>query len=48
VVGGVDIAIRYITRAHDRFQLRATLYQAAVHLLGQKGVKAAGGAEPAA
>jgi small-conductance mechanosensitive channel len=47
VVGGVEIAVRYITRAHDRFQLRATLYQAAVHLLGQKAVKAAGAAQPA-
>ena len=40
VVGGVEIAVRYITRAHERFQLRAALYQAAVHLLGQKAVKA--------
>jgi len=44
VVGGVEIAVRYITRAHERFQLRAALYQAAVHLLGQKAVKAAGAA----
>jgi len=36
VVGGVEIAIRYITRANERFQLRAKLYQAAVDLLGQK------------
>ena len=34
VVGGVEIAIRYITRAHERFLLRAKLYQAAVDLLG--------------
>jgi len=47
VVGGVEIAVRYITRAQDRFQLRATLYQKAVHLLGQKAVKAAGAAQPA-
>jgi small-conductance mechanosensitive channel len=47
VVGGVEIAVRYITRAHERFQLRAALYQAAVHLLGQKAVKAAGAAQPA-
>ncbi|HEX3848555.1 MAG TPA: mechanosensitive ion channel domain-containing protein, partial [Steroidobacteraceae bacterium] len=26
VVGGVEIAIRYITRAHERFMLRAKLY----------------------
>jgi small-conductance mechanosensitive channel len=38
VVGGVEIAIRYITRAHERFLLRAKLYQAAVDLLGEKMV----------
>ncbi|MEA3107781.1 MAG: hypothetical protein QOI88_2386 [Gammaproteobacteria bacterium] len=47
VVGGVEIAVRYITRAHERFQLRATLYQSAVHLLGQKVVKVADAARPA-
>jgi small-conductance mechanosensitive channel len=36
VVGGVEIAIRYITRAHERFLLRAKLYQVAVDLLGGK------------
>ncbi|HTQ60556.1 MAG TPA: mechanosensitive ion channel family protein [Candidatus Solibacter sp.] len=35
VVGGVEIAVRYITRANDRYQLRAKLNQAAVDLLGQ-------------
>src|ERR1039457_5390046 len=29
VVGGVEIAVRYITRANERFQLRARLYQSA-------------------
>jgi small-conductance mechanosensitive channel len=38
VVGGVEIAIRYITRANERFLLRAKLYQAAVDLLGHKVV----------
>ncbi len=33
VVGGVEIAVRYITRANERFLLRAKLYQAAVDLL---------------
>jgi len=37
VVGGVEIAVRYITKANERYQLRAKLYQAAVDLLGQKG-----------
>jgi len=34
-VGGVEIAVRYITRANERYQLRAKLNQAAVNLLGQ-------------
>ena len=45
VVGGVEIAVRYITRANERFLVRAKLYQAAVDLLG---AKAAATAEPAA
>ncbi|MGO9037094.1 MAG: mechanosensitive ion channel domain-containing protein [Steroidobacteraceae bacterium] len=36
VVGGVEIAVRYLTRADERFQLRARLYQSAVDLLAQK------------
>src|SRR5208282_5200416 len=35
VVGGIEIAVRYITRANERYQLRAKLNQAAVDLLGQ-------------
>jgi small-conductance mechanosensitive channel len=38
VVGGVEIAVRYITRANERFLLRAKLYQAAVDLLGEKSM----------
>ncbi|HYL64644.1 MAG TPA: mechanosensitive ion channel domain-containing protein [Candidatus Methylomirabilis sp.] len=34
VAGGVEIAVRYITRANERYQLRAKLYQTAVDLLG--------------
>ncbi|HET8925172.1 MAG TPA: mechanosensitive ion channel domain-containing protein [Candidatus Acidoferrum sp.] len=41
VVGGVEIAVRYITRAGERYQLRAKLYQAAVDLLGGKNVRMA-------
>src|SRR6266436_2731900 len=37
VIGGVEIAVRYITRANERYQLRAKLNQAAVDLLGQRG-----------
>jgi hypothetical protein len=36
VVGGVEIAVRYVTRANERYQLRAKLYQAAVEMLGGK------------
>ena len=36
VVGGVEIAVRYITRANERFLLRAKLFQAAVDLLGER------------
>jgi small-conductance mechanosensitive channel len=39
VVGGVEIAVRYVTRANERYQLRATLYQAAVEMLGGKNVQ---------
>ena len=36
VIGGIEIAVRYITRANERYQLRAKLYEAAVALMGQK------------
>jgi small-conductance mechanosensitive channel len=36
VVGGVEISVRYITRANERFLLRAKLFQAAVDLLGDR------------
>jgi small-conductance mechanosensitive channel len=36
IVGGVEISVRYITRANERFLLRAQLYQSAVDLLGRK------------
>jgi small-conductance mechanosensitive channel len=39
VVGGVEISVRYITRANERFLLRAKLYQSAVDLLGAKPAK---------
>jgi small-conductance mechanosensitive channel len=34
VLGGVEMSVRYITRAHERYALRAKLNQAAVQLLG--------------
>ena len=42
VIGGVEISVRYITRANERFQLRTTLYQGAVDLLGQKAASVTG------
>ena len=38
VSGGIELAVRYVTRANERYQLRAKLYQAAVELLGRKNV----------
>ena len=34
VLGGVEMSVRYITRAHERYALRAKLNHAAVRLLG--------------
>jgi hypothetical protein len=36
VSGGVEIAVRYITRASERYRLRARLYQAAMNLISKK------------
>jgi hypothetical protein len=41
VVGGIELAVRYITKANERYQLRAKLYQAAVEMLGHKNAPAA-------
>jgi small-conductance mechanosensitive channel len=38
VVGGIEVAVRYITRANERYQVRAQLYQTAVEMLGRKNV----------
>jgi hypothetical protein len=40
IVGGIEVAVRYITRANERYQLRSKLYQDAVDLLGGKKVPA--------
>jgi small-conductance mechanosensitive channel len=32
--GGIEVAIRYVTRASDRFNVRARLYKSAVEILG--------------
>jgi hypothetical protein len=36
VGGGVEIAVRYITRANERYQLRSRLYRAAMDLISKK------------
>jgi small-conductance mechanosensitive channel len=36
VIGGIELAVRYVTRANERYQTRSKLYEAAVGLLGQK------------
>lgn len=33
--GGVEVAVRYVTRASERFNVRAQLYKTAVEILGQ-------------
>ncbi len=38
-VGGVEVAVRYVARASDRYLLRTRLYQSAVKLLGEKPVE---------
>ena len=34
VSGGVEMSVRYITRANERYELRTKLYQAAIEVLG--------------
>jgi small-conductance mechanosensitive channel len=36
IIGGVEVSVRYVVRANERYQLRAKLFQTAVDLLGQK------------
>jgi small-conductance mechanosensitive channel len=38
--GGVEIAVRYITRAKERYQLRSKLYEAAMNLISKKDAQA--------
>ncbi|HXJ07365.1 MAG TPA: mechanosensitive ion channel domain-containing protein [Candidatus Acidoferrum sp.] len=46
VAGGIEIGVRYITRANERYQMRAKLNQAAVDLLGQDGISQAAARTP--
>lgn len=41
VVGGIEVSVRYIARASERYKLRSQLNQAAVDLLGKKPDKVA-------
>lgn len=36
--GGIELSVRYITRANERYLLRTKLYQAIVDLLGKKDI----------
>jgi small-conductance mechanosensitive channel len=38
VIGGIELGVRYITRASERYQLRSKLYEVAVNLLASKEV----------
>jgi small-conductance mechanosensitive channel len=46
VLGGIELSVRYITQANQRSQLRNQLNQAAVELLGKRGLKTVSAAEP--
>jgi small-conductance mechanosensitive channel len=48
VLGGVELSVRYITQANQRYQLRTKLNQAAVELLGKRGIRPASPAPSAA
>ncbi|HKF39561.1 MAG TPA: hypothetical protein VKB21_00670, partial [Candidatus Acidoferrum sp.] len=39
VIGGIELSVRYIARASERYKLRTQLNQAAVDLLGHKAEK---------
>jgi len=43
--GGIDVQVRYVTRANERYQLRNKLYQSAVELLGGHDVQITASAE---
>jgi len=47
VLGGIELSVRYITQANQRSQLRNKLNQAAVELLGRKGISVVPIAGPA-
>ena len=46
--GGIELRIRYITRANERYAMRTRLYQAVVELLRKKAPDASVVPQPAA
>jgi small-conductance mechanosensitive channel len=48
VLGGIELSVRYITQANQRSQLRNKLNQAAVELLGRRGISVTPVAAPVA
>jgi small-conductance mechanosensitive channel len=46
VLGGIELSVRYITQANQRYQLRTKLNQAAVELLGRRGLSPVAPANP--
>jgi len=47
VLGGIELSVRYITRANQRSQLRTKLNQAAVELLGKRAATPPASPQPA-
>lgn len=46
-VGGIEVDVRYITKANERHAMRSKLYQQAVELLGGRAVPKLNGEEEA-
>jgi small-conductance mechanosensitive channel len=46
-VGGIEVQVRYVTRANERYQLRTRLYQTLVELLGGRGARVSPKENPA-
>jgi len=42
--GGLDVLVRYVTRASERFELRNRLYQKVIEVLREPGAGAGGAA----
>jgi hypothetical protein len=38
-LGGVEVSVRYITRASDKYKVRAALYHTALELVSSQGGK---------